>query len=77
MSVCGPYSNRSPTRRGRTQRTAGSPRQYEDYHDSAYLPYLNAPGPLDDITEVPRLRVSFGERSYSVVMDLVRAPGRQ
>jgi hypothetical protein len=40
MSVCGPYSNRSPTRRGRTQRTAGSPRQYEDYHDSAYLPYL-------------------------------------
>jgi hypothetical protein len=57
--------------------SAGSPRQYEDYHDSAYLPYLNAPGPLDDIAEVPRLRVSFGEHSYSVVMDLVRAPGRQ
>ena len=49
--------------------SAGSPRQYEDYHKSAYLPYINAPGPLDDITEVPRLRISFGERSYGVVMD--------
>ena len=49
--------------------SAGSPRQYEDYHKSAYLPYINAPGPLEDITEVPRLRISFGTRSYSVVMD--------
>lgn len=49
--------------------SAGSPRQYEDYHKSAYLPYINAPGPLEDITEVPRLRISFGTRSYGVVMD--------
>jgi hypothetical protein len=48
---------------------AGSSGRYEDYRDSAYLPYLNAPGPLDDITEVPRLRISFGKRSYDVVMD--------
>ena len=48
---------------------AGSPGQYEGYRDSAYLPYLNAPAPLDDITEVPRLRISFGTRSYGVVMD--------
>ena len=49
--------------------SAGSSDQYEDYRRSAYLTYLNAPGPLDDITEVPRLRISFGERSYGVVMD--------
>jgi hypothetical protein len=49
--------------------SAGSSDQYEDYRRSAYLTYLNAPGPLDDITKVPRLRISFGERSYGVVMD--------
>ena len=54
---------------GLSATSAGSPGQYEDFHYSAYLPYLNGPGPLDDITEVPRLRVSFGERSYGVVMD--------
>jgi hypothetical protein len=48
---------------------AGSPGQYEDYRDSAYLPYLNAPAPLDNITEVPRLRISFGGHSYGAVMD--------
>lgn len=54
---------------GLSATSAGSPGQYEDFHYSAYLPYLNGPGPVDDITEVPRLRVSFGERSYGVVMD--------
>jgi hypothetical protein len=48
---------------------AGSSGRYEGYRNSAYLTYLNAPGPLDDITEVPRLRISFGERSYGAVMD--------
>jgi hypothetical protein len=49
--------------------SAASSGEYEAYRRSAYLPYLNAPGALDDITQVPRLRISFGERSYDVVMD--------
>ena len=48
---------------------AGSPSKYEDYRRSAYLPYLNAPGPLEDITQIPLLRISFGEHSYGVAMD--------
>jgi hypothetical protein len=34
-----------------------------------YLSYFNAPGPEDDITSVPHLRISLGGRSYGVVMD--------
>ena len=42
---------------------------YREYHRSVYLAYVNAPAPHDDITAVPRLRISFGGRSYGVVMD--------
>jgi hypothetical protein len=49
--------------------SAGSSSRYEGYSRSAYLPYLNAPSPVDDLTEVPLLRISFGERSYDVMMD--------
>jgi len=48
---------------------ADSSGRYAGYGNSAYLTYLNAPGPLDDIKEVPFLRISFGERSYGVMMD--------
>jgi hypothetical protein len=48
---------------------AGSPGRYDDYRHGAYLPYLNAPGANDDIATLPRLRISFGERSYGAVMD--------
>jgi hypothetical protein len=48
---------------------AGSPGRYEEYRRGVYLPYVNAPGPRDDITTLPRLRISFGKRSYGVVMD--------
>jgi hypothetical protein len=37
---------------------AGSPGRYGEYDDGVYLPYVNAPGPGDDITMVPRLRRS-------------------
>jgi hypothetical protein len=52
--------------------SAGSSDQYEDYRRSAYITLPQRPSPLDDITEVPRLRISFGERSYGVVMDTSR-----
>jgi hypothetical protein len=42
---------------------------YREHHRSVYLAYVNAPAPHDDITAVPRLRISFGRRSYGVVMD--------
>ena len=48
---------------------AGSPGRYDAYDREAYLSYLNAPGPHDDIAAVPRLRISFGGRSYDAVMD--------
>jgi predicted aspartyl protease len=48
---------------------AGSPGRYDDYSQGVYLPYVNAPGPGGNITTVPRLRISFGERSYDAVMD--------
>lgn len=48
---------------------AGSPGRYADYSQGVYLPYVNAPGPGGNITAVPRLRISFGERSYDAVMD--------
>src|SRR5260370_590867 len=35
----------------------------------AFHGYLNAPGAGGDLTRPPRLRVSFGGRSYAVVMD--------
>ena len=43
--------------------------RYQDYHRGAYLAYLNAPGPQDDITAIPRLRIAFGGRSYAAIMD--------
>jgi hypothetical protein len=48
---------------------AGSPSRYDDYNQGAYLPYVNAPGPDEDITALPRLRISFGGRSSGAVMD--------
>src|SRR6266436_5157652 len=48
---------------------AGSPGRYDEYRNGVFLPYLNAPGPSDDIATLPHLRISFGERSYGVVMD--------
>jgi hypothetical protein len=47
---------------------AGSPR-YDEYDHGVYLPYIDAPGPYEDITALPRLRISFGGRSYGAVMD--------
>jgi hypothetical protein len=48
---------------------ADSPSRYNEYHRGVYLAYTNAPDPHDDITTLPRLRISFGGRSYGVVMD--------
>src|ERR1700719_2974891 len=59
---------------------AGSSGQYAGYSHSAYLSYLNAPGPLEDITEVPRLRfaemVAFARVGAAACQRLARAaPG--
>jgi hypothetical protein len=43
--------------------------RYQNYHRGAYLAYLNAPAPQDDIRAIPRLRIAFGGRSYAAVMD--------
>jgi hypothetical protein len=48
---------------------AGSPGRYDDFRHGVYLPYLDAPGPKDDIVALPHLRISFGGRGYGVVMD--------
>jgi hypothetical protein len=48
---------------------AGSPGRYDDYNQGVYLPYANAPAPGEDITALPRLRISFGGPSYGAVMD--------
>jgi hypothetical protein len=48
---------------------AGSPGRYDGYDQGVYLPYVNAPGPGEDIRTLPRLRISFGGRSYPAVMD--------
>ena len=48
---------------------AGSPGRYDAYDHGVYLPYVNAPGPRDDIATSPLLRISFGGRSYDAVMD--------
>src|SRR5262245_31371527 len=54
---------------GAVPASAGSPSRYQEYDQGAYLPYVNAPGPSDDIIASPLLRVSFGGRSYAAVMD--------
>jgi predicted aspartyl protease len=54
---------------GVAEAAGGSPNRYEAFRRGAYLPYLNAPAPDGDMTRVPRLRISFGARSYDVVMD--------
>jgi hypothetical protein len=48
---------------------AASPGPYAGFEQGAYLAYLNAPAPGGDLTRPPRLRISFGGRSYAVVMD--------
>jgi hypothetical protein len=48
---------------------AGSPGRYDAYDREASLSYVNAPGPRDDITTLPLLRISFGGRGYDAVMD--------
>src|SRR5262249_59047936 len=42
---------------------------YGGYEQGAYLAYLNAPASGGDLTEPPRLRISFGARTYALVMD--------
>src|SRR5258708_4270396 len=54
---------------GSVPASAGSPGRYDEYQLGVYLPYLNAPGADEDITALPRLRLSFGGRSYGAVMD--------
>src|SRR5205814_9992343 len=53
----------------RAAASAGPPGRYEKYDRGVYLPYVNPPGPGEDITALPRLRISFGGRSYGAVMD--------
>ena len=48
---------------------AASPSPYDTYDQTAFLAYLNAPAAGGDLTWPPRLRISFGGRSYAVVMD--------
>lgn len=48
---------------------AGASGRYDGYRRGVYLPYLDAPGPNGDIATLPHLRISFGARSYGVVMD--------
>jgi hypothetical protein len=42
---------------------------YEDFHRGIFLSYANAPGERQDITRVPRLRISFGDTPSEIVMD--------
>src|SRR5262249_42269469 len=48
---------------------AASPGPYAGFEQGAYLAYLNAPARGGELTQPPRLRISFGGRSYAVVMD--------
>src|SRR5262249_50375866 len=48
---------------------AASPGLYAGFEQGAYLAYLNAPARGGELTRPPRLRISFGGRSYAVVMD--------
>jgi hypothetical protein len=54
---------------GATPAQAAPPSRYDGYDQGAYLSYLNAPPSGGDLTRPPRLRISFGARSYGVVMD--------
>ena len=49
--------------------SAAAPGPYQGFDQGAYLSYLNAPPPGADISEPPRLRISFGGPTYAVVMD--------
>src|SRR5262245_27776903 len=42
---------------------------YGGFEQGAYLAFLNAPASGGDLTAPPRLRISFGARSYAVLMD--------
>src|SRR5262245_33758487 len=46
---------------------AASPSPYGGYEQGAFLAYLNAPASGGALTEPPRLRISFGARSYDAV----------
>ena len=48
---------------------AASSNPYDAFDQTAFLAYLNAPDAGADLTRPPRLRISFGGRSYAVVMD--------
>ncbi|HZO45455.1 MAG TPA: hypothetical protein VFB68_06150 [Xanthobacteraceae bacterium] len=42
---------------------------YEDFHRGIFLGYANAPGENQNITRVPKLRISFGDAPTEIVMD--------
>jgi hypothetical protein len=42
---------------------------YEDFRRGIFLSYANAPGERQDITRVPKLRISFGDAPTEIVMD--------
>jgi len=48
---------------------AASSGLYAGFDQGAYLAYLNAPARGGELMRPPRLRISFGGRSYAVVMD--------
>ena len=48
---------------------AASSNPYDAFDQTAFLAYLNAPDAGADLKRPPRLRISFGGRSYAVVMD--------
>ena len=50
-------------------RASASSNPYDAFDQTAFLAYLNAPDAGADLTRPPRLRISFGGRSYAVVMD--------
>jgi hypothetical protein len=54
---------------GALSAAAASPSPYGGYEQGAFLAYLNAPASGGDLTAPPRLRISFGARSYDAVMD--------
>ena len=59
-------------RGARARRRAGAGRftgPYDAFDQTAFLAYLDAPDVGADLTRPPRLRISFGGRSYAVVMD--------
>jgi hypothetical protein len=48
---------------------AGGPAAAEHDHRGIYLAYANAPTERQSIARVPKLRVSFGEAPFEIVMD--------